>query len=334
MIEPVENLAEMIASIRALVADDLHAIDDLIQQELISSVSLTRDITQHIFKGKSKRLRPLLLVLAAHAVCYPSQLDKRHFELAVVIEFVHTATLLHDDVVDHSEKRRGQRTANAIWGNLASVLVGDFLYSRAFQILARHAHVSIMRVLSEATNAIAEGEVMQLMNQKNPHLSEENYFHIITQKTAKLFSAASEIGAILQNANETQQKTMTTLGLHLGIAFQVIDDLLDYDAESKITGKNIGDDLAEGKTTLPLIYAMKRAPTSDAQLIREAIQSANIHVLSDVMAILKKTQALSDTYQKALEHANIAFTALQFIPDSVYRQALQRLISFSVERKY
>lgn len=331
--EPIENSTEKLDAIRSLVINDLESIDQLISKEVASSVPLTQEVTRHIFKSKGKRLRPLLVILSAHAL-KKQELGTQHFELATVIEFVHTATLLHDDVVDHSLQRRGQRTANAIWGNLASVLVGDFLYSRAFQILARHNHIAIMRVLSEATNAIAEGEVMQLMNQNDADLTEENYFKVIIQKTAKLFSAATEIGAILQNANETEQKAMATYGLHLGIAFQIIDDLLDYYADSDITGKNLGDDLSEGKATLPLIYAIKESTQQQADLIRTAIRTADINLLPEIILILNNSQALSATKNKAIEHANLAQAALNNIPNSEYRDALQKLVLFSVERKY
>src|SRR3989338_681723 len=203
----IKDPTKILQDIRALIADDLIAFDELIQEKLSSNVPLIREIIQHIFKTKGKRLRPLLLILAAHAFSAGKPLQKKHLEIAIVIEFVHTATLLHDDVVDHSNLRRGQQTANAIWGNAASVLVGDFLYSRAFQILARHNDPRVMQILSETTNVIAEGEVIQLMNQHDANLSEENYFHVITQKTAKLFSAASKIGAILQNASAEHQTT-------------------------------------------------------------------------------------------------------------------------------
>lgn len=330
----IENSTEKLAHIRALLADDLQAFDQLIQAELASSVPLTREITQHIFKTKGKQLRPLLVILAAHAFSAGKPLEKRHLELAVVIEFVHTATLLHDDVVDHSSLRRGQKTANAIWGNAASVLVGDFLYSRAFQILARLNHVSVMQVLSETTNAIAEGEVLQLMNQHDANLSEENYFHVITQKTAKLFSAASKIGAILESTNEDNQISMANYGLHLGITFQMIDDLLDYESSASITGKNIGDDLRDGKATFPLIYAMQQTSAEKSALIKNAIQQGDDAALEIILTILKETDAFTATRNKAYEHATLANNALKNIPDSRYRNAMQELIVFAVQRSY
>lgn len=332
--KPLENSAKTLESIRALVTEDLAAVDALIHTELSSSVPLTREITQHIFKGKGKRIRPLLVILASHALSNMKNLTVRHYELATVIEFVHTATLLHDDVVDHSEKRRGQTTANAIWGNAGSVLVGDFLYSRAFQILARHQQPTIMQVLSKTTNAIAEGEVMQLMNQHDPMLTRDNYFHVITQKTAQLFSAAAEVGAILAKANPTQQQAIADYGLYLGIAFQIIDDILDYQASAEEIGKNIGDDLAEGKATLPLIIALEKTTNEKSALIRAAIQQGDSHCLSQILKILQETNALSDAQKQALRYANQARASLNNIPDSLYRNALTQLTQFSVTRGF
>lgn len=330
----IEKPTQILQDIRALIADDLVAFDNLILEELSSSVPLTREITQHIFKTKGKQLRPLLVILAAHAFSAGKPLQKKHLEIAIVIEFVHTATLLHDDVVDHSDLRRGQQTANAIWGNAASVLVGDFLYSRAFQILARHNDLRVMQILSETTNAIAEGEVMQLMNQHDADLSEENYFHVITQKTAKLFSAATEIGALLENAEKPAQKAMADYGLHLGITFQMIDDLLDYETSADITGKNIGDDLSEGKATFPLIYAMQNTSHEKSELIRNAIKQGDVGALQKVLSILNETNAFAATRNKACEQALCANQALTQIPHSNYRQALEDLILFATHRAF
>lgn len=326
--------SELLHSIRALVANDLNAVDELIHAELASSVPLTQEITQHIFKAKGKQLRPLLVLLASHVFSDGKPLKKIHCELAIVIEFVHTATLLHDDVIDHSDLRRGKKTANAIWGNAASVLVGDFLYSRAFQILARHQHTDVMHELSETTNAIAEGEVLQLMNQHDADLSEENYFHVITQKTAKLFSSATKIGALLENTTKQDQNAMSDYGLHLGIVFQMIDDLLDYETSSDITGKNIGDDLNEGKATFPLIYAMKNTTPEKSLLIRNAIKNGDVNALPAILLILKETDAFTATRQKAYEHARLADNALEKIPDSPYRQAMKDLIVFALNRSF
>lgn len=325
---------ELLQAIRALVANDLNAVDELIHTELASSVPLTQEITHHIFKAKGKQLRPLLVLLASHAFSVQKPLQKIHYELAIVIEFVHTATLLHDDVIDHSDLRRGKKTANAIWGNAASVLVGDFLYSRAFQILARHQHADIMSELSESTNAIAEGEVLQLMNQHDADLSEENYFHVITQKTARLFSSTAKIGALLENTGKQAQNAMADYGLHLGIVFQMIDDLLDYETSSDITGKNIGDDLNEGKATFPLIYAMKNTTSEKSTLIRNAIKNGDAEALPAILLLLKETNAFTATRQKAYEHAALANKALDKIPDSSYRQAMEDLILFALNRSY
>ena len=276
----------------------------------------------------------MLVILAARTLTPEKKIQRKHAEIAIVLEFVHTATLLHDDVVDHSDLRRGQQSANAIFGNAASVLVGDFLYSRAFQILARHNDHTIMQVLSATTNAIAEGEVLQLMNQHDPDLTEKNYFHVITQKTAQLFSAAAEIGAILENAENHVQQAMAQYGLYLGIVFQMIDDLLDYETSADITGKNIGDDLSEGKTTWPLIYAMQNATAENAAMLRGAIKKGDLDALSRIKAILIETNAFSATRYKAQEYATRAIQALQHVSDSVYRQAMKDLVLFALKRGY
>ncbi|OGT49067.1 MAG: octaprenyl diphosphate synthase [Gammaproteobacteria bacterium RIFCSPHIGHO2_12_FULL_38_11] len=332
--QKLSKTTEILPHIRALIADDLAAVDSLIHQELASKVPLTREITEHIFKTKGKRLRPLLIILTSHAFSNGKPLSKIHYELAAVIEFVHTATLLHDDVVDHSNLRRGQQTANAIWGNASSVLVGDFLYSRAFQILARHDQRDVMCVLSQTTNAIAEGEVMQLMNQHDADLSEENYFHVITQKTAQLFSAAAKIGAILENTGKKEQSAISEYGLYLGIIFQIIDDLLDYETSAEITGKNIGDDLAEGKATLPLIYAIQNATPKESQFMRNAIKNGDTTALPEILIALKKTNAFELTRNKAKEYAVLANATLQSIPESAYKKALKELVVFAVKRNY
>lgn len=323
----------LLNTIRASVSNDLAAFGDYIYRELSSNVPLTREITDHIFKTKGKQLRPLLAMLAAHASSGVETLSEKHYAIGVIIEFVHTATLLHDDVVDHSSLRRGKRTANDIWGNAASVLVGDFLYSRAFQILSRHHCPRIMQVLSETTNAIAEGEVQQLMNQRDAYLTEENYFHVITQKTARLFSAAAEMGAILENSGDVIEKAMSVYGLQLGLAFQIIDDVLDYESSAEITGKNIGDDLSEGKATLPLIYAMRDTTPENAEKIREAIKQGDLSALSFVQSILKETNALEKAREKAREKIVIAEECLSHLPNSSYRKALQDLLLVAVERR-
>lgn len=325
---------ERLARIRALVTNDLANISEFIHRELSSNVPLTRDITDHIFQTKGKQLRPLLSILSTHACAPAIGLTEAHYAIAAIIEFVHTATLLHDDVVDHSSLRRGKRTANDIWGNAASVLVGDFLYSRAFQILSRHHHPRIMQVLSETTNAIAEGEVQQLMNQRDAHLTEEKYFHVITQKTARLFSAAAEMSAVLQNAGPVIENAMACYGLHLGLAFQIIDDLLDYESSAEITGKNIGDDLSEGKATLPLIYAIQTTSDDNASRIRDSIKNGDLTELDFILHVLHETNALEKTRNKAREHIQLADNALEKIPTSQYRDALKELLVFAVERSH
>lgn len=318
--------------IREIVASDLKATDELIVKQLISPVPLIQQITRHILSSGGKRLRPLVVLLSARAAGY--QGGTEHHELAAIIEFVHTATLLHDDVVDESKLRRGNKTANALWGNQASVLVGDFLYSRAFQLLTRRSNVPIMQVLANTTNAIAEGEILQLMNCNNPNISEATYFDVIYRKTAKLFESSTEIGAILATADKTTQQALATYGKHLGMAFQVIDDLLDYTADSKTMGKNVGDDLAEGKTTLPLIYAIKNTKPATANIIRHEIKNGSLTKLDLILAMLEATKAPDYTLQCAQQHINQACSALENIPDSNYREALLNLAQFVIARDY
>lgn len=320
-------------AIRALVANDLAIVDKLIIDELKSRVPLTQEVTKYIFKSGGKRLRPLLVILAANAFSTPAMLHGSHHELAVIIEFVHTATLLHDDVVDNSGLRRGKKTANAIWSNQASVLVGDFLYSRAFQLLAKRQLTCVMEVLSQATAGIAEGEVLQLVNQFDAEISKENYYNVIKQKTAVLFSAAAEIGAILGNA-PSYRATMAEFGLQLGISFQIVDDLLDYTVSPDATGKNLGDDLAEGKATLPLIIAIQHSTTDDAEFIKNAIKNGDISTLPKIISLLEKTDALTATKDIAIQHAQYAKKAITNLPASSYKEALLQLVEFSVERCY
>src|SRR3990167_9467229 len=334
--EPIEK-STLLSEIRALVADEMRAIAIKMREEATSSVPLTEEITQHILQAKGKQLRPLLMVLAARAAAdQPNKklLDPALKEMAVVIEFVHTATLLHDDVVDVSALRRGKSTANNLWGNAASVLVGDFLYSRAFQILARHQNTQIMHLLSKTTNAIAEGEVLQLMNRNDTTISEEKYFHVITQKTAQLFSAATQIGAILAGAKENTANIMAEYGLLFGIAFQLIDDLLDYQASTKDFGKNIGDDLREGKVTLPLIYAMQTADKPDALFIESVIRGNQPEQFDRMLSILQATSAFAKTKEKAREYAQIARKALNHLQPSSYRDALLSLLAFATNRSH
>lgn len=326
------DIQNPLPAIKALIAEDLRAVDQLIVSSLISPIPLIQTITQHIVNSGGKRLRPLIVLLAAKACGY--QKGTEHHELAAVIEFIHTATLLHDDVIDTSQLRRGQQTANAIWGNEASVLVGDFLYSRAFQVLARRSNVPVMKVLANTTNQLAEGEVWQLMNRHDPETEEFAYREVIRRKTAQLFSAATEIAAIAATEDTVIREAMTQFGLAFGMAYQIIDDLLDYTASAEQMGKNVGDDLMEGKATLPLIYAKKHANPKDAQLIHDAIEKGGLDHLPEILKIIKTTGALEYTHQCAQQHATKAQQFLKHLPDSPYRDALNTLTHFITERNY
>lgn len=324
---------DAISQIRTPVLDDLKATDELICTELISNVPLIQEITRHIITSGGKRLRPLLVLLSARACGYDKN-DTEHNELAAIIEFIHTATLLHDDVVDASDLRRGKQTANAVWGNQASVLVGDFLYSRAFQILARRNNIPVMKCLADTTNAIAEGEVQQLMNQHDPDISESDYFQVIHHKTAKLFESAVKIGAMITESNKPMQNAVTEYGLNLGMAFQITDDLLDYLSNAETLGKNIGDDLAEGKVTLPLIIAMKNGNTEQKTLIRNAIIHERLDDMPAILNTLNETGAIEYTNQQAQAYSDKALTALDSLPPSPYHQSMELLIEFSINRNF
>lgn len=306
-------------------------VDKEILQELNSDVVLINQIGFHIVNSGGKRLRPMLVALSACALGYEG---KDHTTLAAVIEFIHTATLLHDDVVDESDMRRGDETANAIWGNAASVLVGDFLYSRSFEMMVGVNNMRVMDILSHATNAIAEGEVLQLLNINNPDTSEAQYLEVIRRKTAKLFEAGTRLGAVLANKDEETEKALSTYGLHLGNAFQIMDDMLDYTADVAELGKNLGDDLAEGKPTLPLIHAMAHGTAEQSKFIKETIKNGNRDAYLDILAIIKSTGSLDYTAQLADQEAQKAIDALSNIPDSNYKQAMEQLALFSIQRSY
>lgn len=314
-----------------LVAQDRRAVDAVIKNRLQSDVALVNQLGHYIINSGGKRLRPLLLLLTARAFGYRGYV---HTQLAAVIEFIHTATLLHDDVVDASDLRRGKETANAIWGNEASVLVGDFLYSRAFQMMVETGSMRVMQILSDATNIIAEGEVMQLMNCHEPDTSEERYMDVIRFKTAKLFEAAAQLGAIICDRPQEEIDHMARFGMHLGTAFQLIDDVLDYSSSSEQIGKNIGDDLAEGKPTLPLIYAMRKGNAQQVAVVREAIEQGGRDRIDDVIKAINETGALDYTRIAARQEAQHAMDALAFLPQSDYRTALMSLAEFSVKRAY
>lgn len=311
------------------VQEDFARVNQLISEQLSSDVPLVERIAHYIVDSGGKRLRPLLVLLSARALGYQGQ---DHQRLATVIEFLHTATLLHDDVVDTSDLRRGRTTANARWGNAPSVLVGDFLYSRAFQMMVSLNSLPIMSVLSDATAVIAEGEVMQLMNVKNPDLTEAQYMQVIHSKTAMLFQAASQTGAIQAGASTAQETALRDYGQRLGMAFQLVDDVLDYRGDAQTMGKNLGDDLAEGKATLPLIQAMKTASEEDRKMIREAIRKGGLDHLQAICAVVESTGALEYTLDKAREAASQARDTLKDIPDSPFKDSLLELVDLSVSR--
>ncbi|AKH36990.1 MULTISPECIES: octaprenyl diphosphate synthase [Nitrosomonas] len=320
-----------IERIRSFIAQDMSAVDAVIRQKLHSQVALIHQIGEYIIHNGGKRLRPALVILSAGVFNYSGQ---HHHSLAAVVEFIHTATLLHDDVVDESQLRRNKATANALFGNASSVLVGDFLYSRSFQMMVEVDNMRIMKVLSDATNIIAEGEVLQLLNCRDPDVEEENYLRVIRFKTAKLFEAAARIGAILGNATQFEEEALAIYGMHLGTAFQLIDDLLDYSGDYQDTGKNLGDDLAEGKPTLPLIYAMRTGSDKQASVIREAIKSGGASGFQTVLEIIQQTGALDYAQQRAQKEAEIAAEAIAKLSDSSYKECLLQLAHFAVTRNH
>ena len=318
-------------SIRSLIHDDFIATDGLITTQLQSDIPLIQELSKHIIESGGKRLRPLLVLLSAHAFGYKGN---HHVTLAAIIELIHTATLLHDDVVDASKLRRGKASANSIWGNEASVLVGDYLYSRAFQLMISVNNMPIFEILAEAANTLAAGEVLQLVQQHNPDTDEAKYMQVIQSKTAKLFEVAAKTGAILAERNLEEVNAIAQYGMHLGTAFQLVDDALDYCATSEEFGKNLGDDLAEGKTTLPLIYSMQHGTPEQVALIRQAIIRGNSDCLSEIIQVIESTDAIAYTYRAACEQVDAAITVLDIIPKSPYQQALCQLARFAVERKY
>ena len=307
------------------------AVDLLIGQRLSSGVPLVGQVAQHIISSGGKRLRPVLLLLMAGALGYKGS---DHFKLAAVVEFIHTATLLHDDVVDDSGMRRGKATANALFGNPASVLVGDFLYSRAFQMMVECGEMRILDIVADATNVIAEGEVMQLMNMHDASLDQQGYLKVIRSKTAKLFEASTRLPAILVKSPPDVEAACAAYGQALGTAFQVIDDVLDYDGDAAMIGKNLGDDLREGKSTLPLIFAMQRGTPDQCQLIQKAIEQGDIAALADIADIVRATGAMQATRQAAAEEAQLALQALDALPSSDYKTALADIAAQMLERQY
>jgi octaprenyl-diphosphate synthase len=320
-----------LTGIRALVAEDLAAVDQLIEHRLRSEVALIDRVGHYIVNSGGKRLRPVLVLLAARACGVD---DRRHLDLAAVIEFIHTATLLHDDVVDGSQLRRGRQTANAVWGNETAVLVGDFLYSRAFQMMVEIGDPRIMAIMAETTNTIAEGEVLQLINTGDAETTEERYLAVIRRKTAKLFEAGARCAAVLAGQPEPVERALTEYGMCLGSAFQLIDDALDYGSSGSDTGKNIGDDLAEGKPTLPLIHAMRNGTPEQAATIRKAIKDGGLDRIDAVLEAIESTGAIAYTARLAREEAERAAASLAALPPSPYRGALEDLAAFSVSRSY
>lgn len=318
-------------TVRSLVQEDWDSVNRVIVQRLGSDVALVNQVAHHIIHGGGKRLRPLTVLLAARACGYEST---DHISTAAIIEFIHTATLLHDDVVDESGLRRGQETANATFGNQASVLVGDFLYSRAFQIMVEIGAIEILDILANATNTIAEGEVLQLMNCNNPDITEERYLEIIYRKTAKLFEAGTHCGAILAHSEESIQQSLLEYGRHLGLAFQLIDDALDYAATTEELGKNIGDDLAEGKPTLPLIYAMDQGSAAERNMIREAIETGGTQNLTSIQLAIESSGGLKYTTDVARTEAHLAIEKLNPLPESRYKEGLRNLALFAVNRRF
>lgn len=318
-------------SIKNLTVTETSAVDKLILDELSSDVVLINQIGHYIIGNGGKRLRPMLLLLAARAL---GKVDDHHLIMAAVIEFIHTATLLHDDVVDESVLRRGKESANAVWGNAASVLVGDYLYSSAFEMMVRTSNMRVMEILSKTTTAIAEGEVLQLLNCNNPDTTEEKYLEVIARKTAILFSTATRLAAVISGADPATEEALAIYGQQLGVAFQLIDDALDYKASTEELGKNLGDDLAEGKPTLPLIYAIQHGTEQQAKVVIDAIRQGSREAFNEVYEVVKATHAIEYTEQCADRAAEKAIDSLACLPDSEYKRALETLARFSVQRDY
>ncbi|WP_440865754.1 octaprenyl diphosphate synthase [Symbiopectobacterium purcellii] len=318
--------------ITALAAHDMNDVNGVILAKLNSDVVLINQIGNYIIGGGGKRIRPMIAVLAARALAYEGD---KHVTVAALIEFIHTATLLHDDVVDESDMRRGKETANAAFGNAASVLVGDFIYTRAFQMMTSLGSLRVLALMSEAVNVIAEGEVLQLMNCNDPDITEESYMRVIYSKTARLFEAAAQASGILAGATDEQEKALQEYGRYLGTAFQLIDDLLDYSADGKTLGKNTGDDLNEGKPTLPLLHAMRNGNSEQCAMIRKAIEEGNgRHLLEPVLAAMQQCGSLEYTRQRAEQEADKAISALQALPPTPFREALEGLAHIAVQRDY
>ena len=320
--------------IQALAAADMAAVDTLIRTRLASDVILINQVAEHIVSAGGKRLRPMLVVLAGQATATSLGTTADHHQLAAIIEFIHTSTLLHDDVVDESDLRRGRSTANAIWGNAASVLVGDFLYSRSFQLMVELDRMEVMQVLADTTNRIAEGEVLQLLHVRNPDTDEAAYLRVIERKTAVLFAAGTRLGALASCADADTQQALYDYGMALGYAFQIADDVLDYTADAATMGKNLGDDLAEGKATLPLIHAIAHSDAATRERLRQAVQDGDTSAMPDVLAAIHATGGLEYSRQRAMDYAAAAEAALEGLPDSEALDALRGLARYAVERTH
>jgi len=316
-------------SIQSLVSDDMEGVNTAIRHYLHSDVALISEMANYIINSGGKRLRPILAILCARACGYK---EDQHCLVAAIIEFIHTATLLHDDVVDESSLRRGHETANAIWGNESSVLVGDFVFSRSFEMMVDVGEMRVMEILARASNTIAEGEVMQLLNCNDPDTTEERYMMVIQSKTAKLFEAACQLGAILAGESKQVEQACAAYGKHIGTAFQLKDDLLDYQASPEEMGKNLGDDLAEGKPTLPLIYALKNSTGATAQMIRDAITNGGKQHMQEILQVIEATDAIAYTEESANQQAQIARQEIENLPSNVYRDALIELTDFAITR--
>lgn len=318
-------------TIQSCISVDIEAVNTVIQRSLHSDVTLVNQVAHYIINSGGKRLRPMLVLLSAGLF---GRVKPEHHQLAAVVEFIHTATLLHDDVVDESSKRRGQNTANAIFGNAASVLVGDFVYSRAFQMMVAVQNMRVMEVLSNATNVIAEGEVLQLLNVHNADITDEAYLQVIHYKTAKLFEAATRLGAIISDATPADEEALSQYGMHIGTAFQLIDDVLDLSGNALEIGKNLGDDLSEGKPTLPLLYAMRHGTRAETETIKRAIEQGGLDDLPTVLSAVERTGALQHVRKVASNEAELACATIAHFPNSPYKQAMLTLAEFAVTRNY
>lgn len=325
-----KNTEQKFQEIKSIIKHDSKDVDNLIRKNLHSDVSLISKVSEYIINSGGKRIRPLIVLLVARVLDYNKD---KHIASAAIIEFIHTATLLHDDVVDNSKRRRGQDTANTIFGNQASVLIGDFLYSRAFQMMVELNDMEIMQVLANATNTIATGEVMQLINIHDPEVTEENYFQVIYRKTSCLFEAGCHVAAILATCNEDDRISMIDYGKNLGMAFQIIDDALDYSASTNKSGKNLGDDLAEGKPTLPIIYAINNSSPEEKELLESAIKEGDLTKLEEIQKIIQSTGAIEYTASRATKFSEKAIESISHLPSSQYKEALISIANFSVDRE-